>query len=71
MGEIQIKLKACCLTCKHFDASGIMGLSPYIACCGDFERVIACGHMAVCKIYLESADRGSDDTAITSERNKI
>lgn len=55
MEKIEIKLKECCLTCKCFDPSGIQGLSPYsISCCGEPERVIACGHMAVCKKYLES-----------------
>ncbi len=55
--EIKIKLKKCCLTCKHFDPSGIKGLGLYMACVGEGqERVIACGHMAVCKEYLENDD---------------
>lgn len=53
MGKIKIKLKECCLTCEHFDSSGIKGFGTYIACCEEPERVIACGHMVVCKTYLE------------------
>lgn len=56
MNKIEIKLKKCCLTCEHFDPSGIKGLSFYTACCGEPDRVIACGHMAVCKTYLESEE---------------
>lgn len=56
MQKIEIKLKECCLKCEHFDPSGIKGLSPYpISCCGEPERVIACGHMEVCYKY-KSAD---------------
>ncbi len=51
MNKINIKLKECCLTCENFDPSGIKGLSPFIACCGEPERVIACGHMEVCWKY--------------------
>lgn len=55
--EIKIKLKKCCLTCEHFDPSGIKGLGLYMACGGvEQERVITCGHMAVCKEYLENDD---------------
>lgn len=58
MGKIKIKLKECCLTCEHFDPAGIRGFSMYSIAptcgCGEPERVIACGHMAVCKTYLES-----------------
>jgi len=57
MEKIQIKLKECCLTCEHFDPSGIKGFIGYIACCGELERVIACGHMEVCRTYLESLER--------------
>ncbi len=60
MEKIKIKLRECCLTCEHFDPSGIKGLSMYYAppCgCGEIERVIACGHMAVCKMYLESTGK--------------
>lgn len=51
MKKIEIKLKECCLTCEHFDPSGCVGLSPSVFCCGEPDRVIACGHMAVCKKY--------------------
>lgn len=51
MEKIEIKLKECCLTCKHFDPSGIKGLAYPIVCCGEPERVIACGHMEVCYKY--------------------
>lgn len=53
MKKIEIKLKECCLKCEHFDQSGIKGLVYPTVCCGEPERVIACGHMAVCKQYLE------------------
>lgn len=53
MKKIEIKLKECCLTCEHFDPSGCTGLAPSVFCCGEPDRVIACGHMAVCKEYLE------------------
>lgn len=60
MKKIEIKLKECCLTCEHFDPSGIQGISPYTicapACCGEYERIIACGHMKVCKTYLETEE---------------
>lgn len=51
MEKIEIKLKECCLTCKHFDPSGIKGLAYPAVCCGEPERVIACGHMEVCYKY--------------------
>lgn len=52
MNKIKIKLKECCLTCGHFDPSGIKGLGGYfMSCCGEPERVIACGHMEVCAKY--------------------
>lgn len=56
---IEIKLKKCCLTCKHFDQSGIKGLVFWGSYCGCNEpkRVISCGHMEVCYKYkLEDAD---------------
>lgn len=53
MEKIKIKLKECCLTCEHFDSSGIKGLVYPISCCGEPEHVIACGHMEVCKKYAE------------------
>lgn len=56
MVNIRIKLKECCLTCEHFDPSGIKGFGAYMACCGKPERVISCGHMEVCKTYLESVE---------------
>ena len=53
MEKIEIKLKECCLSCEHFDASGIRGFSPFpLSCCGEPERVIACGHMEVCYKYM-------------------
>lgn len=62
MEKIKIKLKECCLTCEHFDPSGIKGLGMYypaLPCgCGEPERMISCGHMAVCKMYLESREGG-------------
>lgn len=54
MKKIEINLKECCLSCDHFDPSGCTGLSPSVFCCGEPDRVIACGHMAVCKEYMES-----------------
>ena len=54
MKKIEIKLKECCLTCEHFDPSGCVGIVPTVFCCGEPDRVIACGHMAVCKKYLET-----------------
>lgn len=58
MKRIEIKLEECCLACENFDLSGIQGISPYSLyappCCGEPERVIACGHMKVCKTYLEA-----------------
>lgn len=54
MKKIEIKLKKCCLDCEHFDPSGCTGLYPSVSCCGEPDRVIACGHMEVCKKYLES-----------------
>ena len=57
MEKIEIKLKECCLACEHFDLSGIKGLSyPVFVCGGEPKRVIACGHMNVCKTYLEHMD---------------
>lgn len=53
MKKIEIKLKECCLTCEHFDPSGCSGVVPTVFCCDEPDRVIACGHMAVCKEYLE------------------
>ena len=53
MKKIEIKLKECCLDCEHFDPPGCTGLTASVFCCGEPERVIACGHMAVCKKYLE------------------
>lgn len=53
MKKIEIKLKECCLVCEHFDPSGCVGIVPTVFCCGEPDRVIACGHMAVCKEYLE------------------
>lgn len=52
MEKIKIKLKECCLTCEHFDPSGIKGIVYPVVCCGELERVIACGHMEVCCKYL-------------------
>ena len=52
--KIEIKLKECCLTCEHFDPSGCIGLSIATICCGEGERVIACGHIAVCSKYNEA-----------------
>lgn len=49
--KIEIKPKECCLTCEHFMPDGIIGLvygSP------DTKREISCGHMPVCKKYLET-----------------
>lgn len=70
MEKIEIKLKECCLTCEHFDQSGIKGLSwSGFSCCGEPERVIACGHMAVCKTYLEDKKAESFWTRI-EYRNK-
>lgn len=63
---IKIRLKECCLTCEHFDPSGIKGLSIYytpVCGCGEIERVIACGHMTVCKMYLESKGESKWDFA--------
>ncbi len=58
MEKIKIKLKECCLNCENFDPSGIQGLYPYsFTCCGEPERVIACGHMKVCKRYLEYEEK--------------
>lgn len=57
MGKIKIKLKECCLDCDYFDTTGIKGFGSFIACCGEPERVIACGHMEVCKKYIESAGK--------------
>lgn len=63
MEKIKIKLKECCLTCEHFDPSGIKGLSIYytLACgCGEIERVIACGHMEVCAKYNNAEEKEAD-----------
>lgn len=61
MKKIEIKLKECCLKCEHFDSSGIQGLSTYpLSCCGEPERVIACGHMAVCKEYNDDCKNSTD-----------
>ncbi len=51
MEKIKIKLKECCLTCEHFDPQGIKGIYFPLECCGEPERVIACGHMEVCWKY--------------------
>lgn len=51
MKKIEIKLKECCLTCEHFDPSGCVGIVPSVFCCGEPDRVIACGHMEVCAKY--------------------
>ena len=51
MKEIEIKLKECCLKCEDFDPSGIQGIGPYVYCCGEPDRIIACGHMRVCAKY--------------------
>ncbi len=55
MQKIKIELKECCLTCEHFDPSGIKGLNMYYTTppcgCGEPERVIACGHIEVCAKY--------------------
>lgn len=49
MEKMEIKLKECCLTCKHFylrtDVLGIYG--PSVGC----NREISCVHMPGCKIY--------------------
>lgn len=66
MGKIKIKLKECCLTCEHFDPSGIKGFGAYIACCGEPERMIACGHAEVCKTYLESSGGSNHGTLCNS-----
>lgn len=50
MNKIEIKLKECCLSCEHFDSTGVRNISMtsgYYA----GERVIACGHMDVCAMY--------------------
>lgn len=73
MKKIEIKLKECCLTCEHFDPSGCIGLVPSVLCCGEPDRVIACGHMAVCAKYngiiepvrcKDCAFRGTDECAM-------
>ncbi len=51
MKKIEIKLKECCLTCEHFDPSVCTWLFAPVLCCGEPDRVIACGHMEVCKKY--------------------
>lgn len=57
MNKIEIKLKECCLTCEHFDPNGMKGLTyPVYTYCEPLERVIACGHMEVCKTYLEASE---------------
>ena len=60
MEKIKIKLKECCLTCEHFDPSGIKGVGAYIVCCGEPERVIACGHMEVCAKYNNAEEKEAD-----------
>lgn len=57
MKKIEIKLKECCLDCEHFDSSGCVGLNPTACYCGEYKRTIACGHMEVCKRYLEHKER--------------
>lgn len=69
MKKIEIKLKECCLTCKHFDPSGCVGIVPSVFCCGEPDRVIACGHMAVCKAYL-SEEKGSSFWTRIEYRNE-
>lgn len=69
MKKIEIKLKECCLACEHFDPSGCSGLSPSVFYCGDHDRVIACGHMKVCKKYLFAESKKSFWTRI-EYRNK-
>lgn len=54
MKKIEIKLKECCLDCEHFDPSGCVGIVPSVFCCGEPDRVIACGHMEVCEKYNNS-----------------
>lgn len=56
MKKIEIKLKECCLTCEHFDPSGCVGIAPSVFCCGEPDRVIACGHMEVCEKYNGSEE---------------
>lgn len=55
MEKMEIKLKECCLACKHFylDSSkiGLMGCGP------DGPRQISCLHMPVCGAY--QADSGT------------
>lgn len=51
MEKIKIKLKECCLACDNFDSMGIKGIGLSLSCCGEQERVIACGHMEVCWKY--------------------
>lgn len=60
MEKIEIKLKECCLTCEHFDPSGCTGLTPSVFCCGEPDRVIACGHMEVCAKYNNAEEAGDD-----------
>lgn len=60
MKKIEIKLKECCLTCEHFDPSGCNGIVPSVFCCGEPDRVIACGHMEVCEKYNNSIKMEDD-----------
>lgn len=57
MKKIENKLEECCLNCEHFDPSGCVGIIPTVFCSGEPDRMIACGHMAVCKRYLEYNSR--------------
>lgn len=57
--KIKIKLKECCLTCEHFDPKGIKGFGYCPP--ADGKREISCGHMEVCKTYLEAAENGNQD----------
>lgn len=62
MEKIEIKLKECCLSCEHFDSSGIQGFLsfPSLSCCREPERVIACGHMEVCYKYMGLKSQDTD-----------
>lgn len=72
MEKIEIKLKECCLTCEHFDPNGIIGLTyPVYTYAEPEERVIACGHMAVCKVYLESGGRIGENGRPKSGRSLV
>lgn len=60
MDKIEIKLKNCCLTCEHFDASGIQVLGYGVISCFPPKRIIACGHREVCKKYLEAPENETE-----------